>query len=92
MGKKVVATTGLASLVLRYIPKSQRKDGESLLSECSIPKSTAKADVKGNEVDWSILRENDMLLVHKAHYSNLTKETLSGFVSSSKDLLQEERT
>ena len=51
-----------------------------------------KTDMNYNEVNWAVHRKNGMLLVHKAHYSNLTKATLSGFVSSSKDLLQEKRT
>jgi len=38
--KKVITSTRSASIVLRYIPKSQRKHGELPISERLIPKST----------------------------------------------------
>ena len=50
----VVTSTRSVSMVLRYIPKSQRKDDQSLVSECSIPKSTTKVDSSESEVNWAI--------------------------------------
>jgi len=35
--KKVATSIGLAPIVLRYIPKSRRKDSDSPFSECLIP-------------------------------------------------------
>ena len=64
--KKFVTSTGSSPIVLRYIPKSRRKDGESSFKECIIPKDTTKADVKCNEVNSAVLRENGVLSVHKA--------------------------
>jgi len=44
---KIVATsTSLALMVLRYIHRSRRKDGESPFSECRISNGTTKADIK----------------------------------------------
>jgi len=45
---KVTPFIGSGLIVLGYIPKSQRKDGEFPLSECSIPKSAIKIDNKHN--------------------------------------------
>ena len=45
-GKKVATVTTSMSLVLRYIFKSCKKDGESLFSECAMPKSTTKDAIK----------------------------------------------
>jgi len=90
VGKKVATSTGSSPIFLRYILKSRRTDGESLFSECSIPKDTTKVEVKRNEVIWAILIENGVFPVPKACYSKLAKASLLGFVSSSKGLFQEE--
>jgi len=83
MDKKIAASKGSTPVVLRYIPKSQRKDGKLLFSEFSITKSPSKLDVKCSKFDWAILREDDVLLVHKAHYSKLIKVPLPSFIASS---------
>jgi len=70
--------------------KSHRKDGESPFSECTIPISITKADIKLKDASWHILKENDVLLVHKGNQTKLTKASLLGFIASSRGLLQEE--
>ena len=85
--EKITASTWSALIVLRYILKSQRKDGKAPFSECTIVKDTTNANVKHNKVKWATFRENGVLLVHKAHYSKLTKAPLCGFVASFKGLL-----
>jgi len=68
VNKKVATSVGLALINLRYIPKSQIKDGESLFSKCTISKDMTKIDIKRNEINWTVLRGNGMLPVHKAHW------------------------
>jgi len=50
--------------ILRYIPKSYRKDNESPFTKCTIPKITTKAVIKIKKVNWPILKENGVLSVH----------------------------
>jgi len=49
----------------------------------------AKDDIKCNKVNFSILKENDMLLVHNTRYNKLAKAPLPGFIASYKHLIQE---
>ena len=50
--KQVATTIGLVPIILRYVPKSIRKGGESLFIEYSIPNIT-KAEGKHNKVNSS---------------------------------------
>jgi len=88
--KKDATSTGLAAMVLRYIPKYQSKDGESPFTACSTPKNIIKANDKRNKINSIVFRENGVLSVHKANYNKLTTTPLPSFVASSKRLLQEE--
>jgi len=44
-------------LVLRYIPKSRRKDEESPFAECANPKGTTKVERKFDEASWCVFKE-----------------------------------
>ena len=52
---KVSTTTGSVSLVLMYILKSRRDDGESPSNECMIPESTTMVAIKVKEVNVWVL-------------------------------------
>ena len=49
--EKVATATGSTSLILRYTPKSHRKDDESPFSECTICKSITKPSIKVEEAN-----------------------------------------
>ena len=85
---KVAITTGSTPIVLRYISKSQWKDGHSPFNEYSIAKSTIKIDGKH---DGAVLRKNVVLSPHKACHSKMATTPLLGFVAFSRGLLQEKR-
>jgi len=53
--KKVATFTGSSPIVLRYIPKSGGKDGESPFSECTIPKDTTKAASNSKSLVFDML-------------------------------------
>jgi len=48
-------------LVLRYIPKSHRKNGESLFAECTNPNGSTKVERKFDEASWHIIKETCVL-------------------------------
>ena len=48
---KVATTSGASPIVLRYISKSRRKDGQSSFTKCLAPKSTTKTDNRYGMVD-----------------------------------------
>ena len=54
--KKVATSTGSALIVLRYMPKSRRKYGESSFSGCTIPNDITKDYVKCGKVNLAICR------------------------------------
>ena len=76
--------------VLRYIPKSHRKDDEAPFSECTAPESITKPIHKIKETDWHVLEGKGVLPTHKATPSKVAKAPLASFVMSSKGSLQEE--
>jgi len=52
--------------------------------------STTKANVKRNEANWAMLKQNDVHPIHMSTFSKLTKATLHTFIGASKGLFQEE--
>lgn len=79
-----------AALVLRYIPKSRCKNGESPFAKYTNPKGSTKVERKVDEASWLFLKERGVLSVHRANPSKLAKVSLPGFVVSSKGSLQEQ--
>jgi len=51
---KFATSTGLTLVVLRYIPKSRRKDGEPPFNECKIFEDTTNVDIKRNKVNLAV--------------------------------------
>jgi len=89
--KKANVATNPAMPVLRYIPKSRHKNGESPFAEFTNPKGSTKAERKFDEASWHIPKENGVISVHRTNPSKLTKVSLPSFVASSKGSFQEER-
>ena len=68
--KQVKVTANPAAPVLRYIPKSRRKNGESPFAECTNLNGSIKVESKFDEASWYILKEMGVLSVHKANPKN----------------------
>ena len=91
IGQAANVVTNPAVSVIRYIPKSRRKDGESPFAECTNPKGSTKVERKFDDASWHILKEKGVISIHKVSPSKLTKAPLSGFVVFSNGSFQDER-
>jgi len=82
-GKQVVTSAHSAAPVLRYVPKSRRKEGESPFTRVTRGNTEDKAIRKANEVSMIALKGNATVPAPKAGQSKVSRPPLAGFVVSS---------
>ena len=71
--------------VLRYIPRSRRKEGESPFSECTIKSVETEATKKDDGATVVTLKESALVLTLKMWQAKVSRPPLSGFVVSSEE-------
>jgi len=71
--------------VLRYIPRSRRKEGESHFNECTTRRIETKATKKDDGASIITLKESAIVPILKMWQAKVSRPPLFGFVISSKE-------
>ena len=76
--------------ILRYVPKSRRREGESPFSGVVRESAEGKAMKKDSGTNLNTLKESVTLPMQNMYQPKVSRHPLPGFVPSSKALLKEE--
>ena len=82
-GKQVAISTHFAVPILRYVPKSRWKKGESPFTGVTNGNAEDKAISKANEASMTALKGNATVPTLKAWQTKVSRHPLAGFVASS---------
>ena len=93
-GKQVATSAYSAAPVLRYVPKSRRKEGESPFTGITRGNTEDKAIRNANEASMTALKGIVTVPAPKAGQSKVSRPPIAGFVvsSSGSDKLSDART
>ncbi|XP_074271002.1 uncharacterized protein LOC141594921 [Silene latifolia] len=82
-GKKVSLIPQKATPILKYVPKSRRKYGETPFAECA-PESKASTSTRTiDDKDLQTLKNNVIVPVARTNHSTTSKQPLPGFTTAS---------
>jgi len=93
VGEQVATSTYSRPPILRYVPKSRHKEGESPFTGVANEDTEGKVIRKANEASITTLKQNAMVPTFKAWQMKLSRPPLIGFVvfSSGSDNLPNAR-
>ena len=83
VAKQATVSTNFVTLILRYVSKSHRKEGESPFNGVVNGEGKGKIIRNANEASSSALKGSVTLPTQKVYQQKMCRHPLPGFVSSS---------